>query len=243
MAVNPAFNGAGTTLSSGYYIRNFYSAARNARTTAGRRDMSNPELTQADGAALRRAVRSLSRSEFTETQDEDIRNKAMAYVETYNHMLASASESSDDRILRSAKQMKALTQSYASELDKIGITVNDDGTLESREARLSTSPLSKLEKLFSKDSGFMQKISAHSRKIERQSDALLTEEAQRRAAKRTAAQGTVTDPGSAGSTSSGAAGSFAAGSPATAAAQIVSAAMDLDMLSHTGIGGHINLTL
>ena len=200
--------------------------------------MSNPELTQADGAALRRAVRSLSRSEFTETQDEDIRNKAMAYVETYNHMLASASESSDDRILRSAKQMKALTQSYASELDKIGITVNDDGTLESREARLSTSPLSKLEKLFSKDSGFMQKISAHSKKIERQSDALLTEEAQRRAAKRTAAQGTVTDPGSAGSTSSG-----AAGSPATAAAQIVSAAMDLDMLSHTGIGGHINLTL
>ncbi len=243
MAVNPAFNGAGTTLSSNYYMRNFYRAARSARTTAGRREMSNSQLTYADGAALRRAVRSLGSSEFNETQAEDIRNKALAYVETYNHVLSSAADSSDDRITRSAKQMKALSQKYASELDRIGITVHEDGTLESREARLESAPLSRFEKLFSRDSEMMQQMSAHSRKIERQSDALLMEEAQRLAAKQRSRAATDTAASSGSTDTNAGISGNTAETPATAAAQIVSAAMDLDTLAHTGIGGHINLTL
>lgn len=239
MAVNAAYIGAGTTLSSNFYIRNFYRASANARANSTRREMSSHELTQADSAALRRAVKSLGRSEFVETQDEDIRNKALAYVETYNHMLSSSSGSSDDQIRRAMKQMKSLTQQYASELDKIGITVHDDGTMESREARLTSASLSKFEKLFSGDSDYMQKIATYSRKIERQSDELLTADAQRRsaaAAKKAAAKQTP-------DSSSNADPDAAAGTAATSVAQIVAAEMDLDTLMHTGIGNHVNLIL
>jgi hypothetical protein len=72
------------------------------------------------------------------------------------------------------KQMKNLTSEYADDLDDIGITVNSDGTLETRSSLLSTASLSKFESLFSSDSNYMQRTNAYRKRAERRSDALNT---------------------------------------------------------------------
>ncbi len=172
MLKNNTYLGTGTTLSSSYYLRNFYTSNRNARLASNRKSMDNSELTLADGMALRRAVKKLNSLEFTDEKDTDIRNSVKAFIQTYNHALASTSDSTDHTLKRTQKQLKSILREYSDSLDKIGVTVNDDGTLTQRDALFSTASLSKFEQLFSSGSDFIQRTSACAKRIERRSDAL-----------------------------------------------------------------------
>lgn len=164
--------GTGTSLSTNFYLRRFYTSNRDARTSSKRSSFKNSELSLADGMALRRAVKSLGSFEYDKTKDADIRNGIRAYISTYNNTISSLSKSSDRTLERNMKQMKALTKEYSRELDKVGITVNEDGTLTSRDDLFKSADLSKFEKLFSKDSDYMQRTAAYGKRIERQSEAL-----------------------------------------------------------------------
>lgn len=223
---NATYTGAGTTLSSNYYMRNFYVSNRDAQSSSSRKSISNTSLTLADGIALRRAIKNLGASDYSETQDTSIRNSVLAYIKTYNNTLSSSSASSDYQLTKEAKHLKSVTSEYADELDKIGITVNEDGTLTSRDSLFETASLSKFKALFSSDSDYMQRISSYAKRIEHRSEALdLSEKNQKIqeiAAKKAAS--TTADT-------------------ATSAAQIVAASMDLDTLVNTGIGKNVNVVL
>lgn len=219
MAHKDTFIGTGTTLSSSYYLRSFYHSNRNAITASKREDMGNTALTLADSHALHRALRQLTSSDFTEEQDTNARNRVQAYIETYNNMLSSASDSSDHTLERNVRQLKNVTKEYSSELDKIGITINKDGTLTSRESLFKNADLSKFEKLFSNKSEYMQRASAYAKRLVRRSEVLTVTENQERLRKR------------------------AAGDNAAAAAQPVSESTDLDTLLNTGIGRNVNVVL
>lgn len=218
------YAGTGITLSSNYYLRNFYVANRNARTSSKRKDMDNSELTLADGMALRRAVKKLNSLEFTDEKDSDIRSSVKAFIETYNNAIDSTADSTDHTLNRTMKQLKSIAKDYASDLDKIGVTVNDDGTLTRRDTLFSTASLSKFEKLFSSDSDFVQQTLACAKRIERRSDALsITKQHQKlleNAKKQT--DGTA---------------------DTTAVAQLISDGTDLDTLLNTGIGQNVNIVL
>ena len=54
----------------------------------------------------------------------------MALVDTYNNSIDSASNSSSSSMKRYAKQLKKLAGKYSDELENIGITINNDGTLK-----------------------------------------------------------------------------------------------------------------
>lgn len=231
MAYKDVYLGTGTTLSSNYYLRNFYQSNRNARTASKRHEMSNTELTLADSHALRKALKKLGSSEFNEDHDTSIRNSVSAYIQTYNNMLSSASTSSDRTLERNAKQLKSITNEYAKELDKIGITVNDDGTLTSRETLLNSADLSKFKKLFSGDSEYMQRTTAYAKRLVRRSEALdvtatqkqLKEIADRKADSSTTTADTVSD--------------------IAAAALAASDSPDLNTLLNNGIGKNVNVVL
>lgn len=169
-------SGIGTTLSSNYYLRSFYISNRDARTSSKRNGMDNSSLSSADSKALRRAVKELGNLEYTDEKEDTVRNTAKAFVETYNNAVSSTSASSDHTLERNMKQLKALAKEYASDLDKIGITVNSDGTLKCRDALFSSANISKFEKLFSGSSDFMQRTSACAKRIERRSDTLISTE-------------------------------------------------------------------
>lgn len=225
MALN-AFAGTGTSLSANFYLRKFYVANTDARTSSKRSSYTDSELSRADGMALRRAVKNLGSFAYEESRDANIRNSVNAYISTYNNTISSLSDSEDATLEKNLKRLKALTKEYSSELDKIGITIKDDGTLSSRDALFKSADLSKFEKLFSKDSDYMQRISAYGKRIERQSSDLCAIEQ----AKKHASPSTKTD-------------SSASKGETTAAAQIVAEALDLDVLLNTGIGKNINISL
>lgn len=229
MSSKDAYIGTGTTLSSSYYLRTFYQSNRTAGTSSKRHDMKSTELTLADSHALRKAIRQLGSSDFTETQDTNARNKVLAYIQTYNNMLSSASVSSDHTLERNVKQLKNVTSEYASELDKIGITVNDDGTLTSRETLFKSADLSKFEKLFSNNSDYMQRTTAYAKRLVRRSEALSDTENQKKFNKTATAINDSTQT--------------ASESNVTAAAQALSESVDLDTLLNTGIGQNVNVVL
>lgn len=224
--------GAGTTLSSSYFMRNFYVANSNARTSSNRSEMRNSELSYADSTALRRAIRNLGNANYIEDQDPNIRNSVKAFINVYNNLLDSASGSGDYDLERSAKQLKSLTNEYASQLDKIGITVKSDGTLEARDSLFETAKLSKFENLFSKDSDYMQRATSNAKRVQRYSQAL----------ENNVLNQLVSKPG--GNTS-GIPGSGEPGDEEdrTEIAGLVADALDLDTLVGKGIGKNINIVL
>ena len=244
---NTAYIGSGTTLSSKYYLRSFYRSNREAGTSSKRREFSGNQLALADGRALRQAVRRLTSSDFSDSRhgndrcrDANTRNSVLAYIQTYNNMLSSAGSSSDRTLERSAKQLKNITSEYSSELDKIGITVNDDGTLTSRTTLFESADLSKFKELFSADAAYMQRTSTYAKRFASRGEALVTSDNNLLMQKKNAAAtgSSATD----GTTTSGATESPDDGT-ATTAAQIVSQSLDLDTLLNTGIGKNINLIL
>lgn len=168
--------GAGTTLSSSYYVRRFYSENENARTTTKRKQLSNSTLSNADAHALRQAVKSLGSFSYDDVNSTNIRNNVKAFVSTYNNLMSSAADSQDRKTIQNAKNIKNLTNEYADDLDKLGITVNADGTLEARTALLNTTSISKFEKLFSSDTDYMQRVNSFAKRIEQRGSTLYLEE-------------------------------------------------------------------
>ena len=171
-----AYAGTGVSLSSSYYLRRFYSANTDAKTSASRKQYSNTALSNADARALRRAIKSLGSFTYDDDSSTNIRNSVSAFIDTYNNLLDSSGSSEDRRMQQTYKSMKKLTSEYADELDKIGMTVSKDGTLKKRSDLFANADISKFEKLFSKDTDYMQRISAYTRRIQKRSETLDIEE-------------------------------------------------------------------
>ena len=120
---NTAYVGAGTTLGTSYYMRRFYAANADARTTTSRSNLTNSTLTGADSHALRRAIRSLGSFTYDDDNEINIKNSVSAFISTYNNMINSSGASDDRTMKNTQKSLKNLTAEYESQLDKIGITV------------------------------------------------------------------------------------------------------------------------
>lgn len=216
-------SGIGTTLSSNYYLRNFYISNRDARTSSKRSGMDNSALSAADSKALRRALKQLGNFEYTDEKEDAIRNTAKAFVEVYNNTISSSSASTDTSLEHSMKQLKTLAKDYTSDLDKIGITVNSDGTLKCRDALFSSADISKFEKLFSTGTDFMQRASSCAKRIERRSDALISTEQHQKLLESSKKK---------------------SASPAeTPVSQLFAAGTDLNTVLNTGVGRNVNISL
>lgn len=227
-----------TSLSSTYYLRDFYISNRSARTSSSRSEYTTNELSLADGQALRRAIKRLGSFDYNDDESANIRSSVMAFVSTYNNTLSSLSDSDDQTLSHTLKQMKSLTSEYEDDLDKIGITLNSDGTLSTREKLLSTASLSKFKALFSADSKYMQQTSAYSKRIERQSNMLVLREknAQHSLSKGNSSSSTTDSNAVASQTA-------ATTNTTTAAAQILAASAASDDLTANGIGQNVNISL
>jgi hypothetical protein len=173
MAISATYIDAATYLSSTYYLRNFYKSNVDARSSSTRSEYSNDELSLADGKALARAIRNLGSFTYDDDSDQDIRNSVSAFISTYNNLISSLSDSDDSSLKYNMKQLKNISSEYSSALDKVGITVNSDGTFTARSSLLSTASLSKFEDLFSADSDYMIRTNACRKRIERRSDSLV----------------------------------------------------------------------
>lgn len=155
---------SGLSLSSNYFMRNFYANNRNVIKSSGRNDYTKIELSFEDSRALTRASKRLLNNDYgseTDEKDEDVsdttRSSIEAFVTTYNNAIDSSKTTSSHDTKRYVKQLKALTNKYASELSDIGITVERSGKLTVNEDLLKTANNSKVRKIFSPDQEYSQK--------------------------------------------------------------------------------------
>jgi AraC-like DNA-binding protein len=168
---------SGLNLSSDYFMRNFYKANRSAIKGSARKAFSNVELSYEDSRALSRAAHRLQKNDYTSTSsdsdDDDDENdlsdttKASieAFVSTYNNAIESGNETDDHDTERYLKQLKNLTKNHADELEEIGISIENDGTLTIDDELLSLADNDKLENLFSADQEYTRRVKSLAAKL------------------------------------------------------------------------------
>lgn len=222
----------GVNLSSKYFLRSFYSSERTAGDVSQRHNFSSSQLSFEDAAALRRAVKKLGSFPYDADSSTNIRSSVKAYAETYNNLITSSEETGDQTVADSVKKLKSLTEKYKDDLDKVGITVNNDGTLTTRDTMFANADISKFKELFSGESDYMQKSNAYARRIEHQSEQLITAE-KNRLYRRPASANKPSDTQ----------GSANLSQTSRTADQIAAASADLEALLNPGIGQNVNLVL
>jgi DNA-directed RNA polymerase alpha subunit len=142
----------GVTLSSDFYLSNFYKDNRSARKSSGRSGLTSTELSCEDARALRRAVKQLSSYSYSDEENkENIANSISAFASAYNNALSSSGKDSASDINRYAKQLKKLANKYSDELSDIGITIEKNGSMTVSTNLLSAASVDSLKKVFSKD--------------------------------------------------------------------------------------------
>lgn len=153
---------SGLTLSTDYFMRNFYKSNRTVSKKNGRSNFSKIELSYEDSRALSRAAKRMLNTDFDTDENEDadigetMKSKIKAFVNTYNNALETG-DSNDYDTNRYLRQLKTLSRKHSDELSDIGITVEKDGTLTINEDLLKMADNSKVRKVFSSDNDFSQK--------------------------------------------------------------------------------------
>ena len=97
-----AVAGTGTSLSASYYLRNFYTANRNAVTSSKRKEMTVGTLSQADATALHRAAKKLRNFNYEDdtTDSANIYGSVNAFIQVYNNTLSSGNKTDDASLNR-----------------------------------------------------------------------------------------------------------------------------------------------
>lgn len=156
---------SGVSLSTNYFLNNFYENNRSVSKSSGRSDYTKLELSYEDSRALTRAAKRLLKNDYgSDTDEKDIaisnttRSALTAFVDTYNNTVDSSKTSTDHDTKYQLKKMKAYLHKYSDELEHIGISMESDGKLKINEDLLKTAKNSKVRKIFSSDQEFSKKF-------------------------------------------------------------------------------------
>ena len=173
-----AVAGTGTSLSASYYLRNFYTANRNAVTSSKRKEMTGGTLSQADATALHRAAKKLRNFNYEDdtTDSANIYGSVNAFIQVYNNTLSSGNKTDDASLNRYSRYLKSLSKEHSSELSRIGITVNSDGSLSANDNLLKSAKVSKVKTLFADDAEYITKVRRYSKKMAEKADSVVLSE-------------------------------------------------------------------
>lgn len=156
---------SGVSLSTNYFLNNFYENNRSVSKSSGRSDYTKLELSYEDSRALTRAAKRLLQNDYgSDTDEKDTaisdttRSALTAFVDTYNNTVDSSKTSTDHDTKYQLKKMKAYLHKYSDELEHIGISMESDGKLKINEDLLKTAKNSKVRKIFSSDQEFSKKF-------------------------------------------------------------------------------------
>lgn len=155
-----------TTISNyNYLLRNCYSSNRNARKAVYRTTFSKEELISADSNALKKIARNLKDLDYSAENGVNVYNNVKAFVESYNNLIESTSDSNSGKLERVQKNLKKLVKEYADELEEIGIKASASGGLKLDEKTLLSASPSKVSKVFSSSGSFTSNIRKYASSI------------------------------------------------------------------------------
>lgn len=146
-----------------------YSALTKGST---RKDATISTLSFADASALRNAVRRLQDYKFEDGTDAEVQEKLKAFSDAVNNTLESGTKYSGNSssVKNAVSKIKNLNNEYASELKKIGISVDKSGTLSVYESASKLYSKEKFSKFFDKDSKYLNDLYSAAQRITRRVD-------------------------------------------------------------------------
>ncbi len=114
---------------------------------------SDAEGAWKDLAALRKDT--LYKQKADGTYDtEEIRKNVQKFIDGYNNAIESAQNSGNTNVLRSASKLIAQTKNYAHDLEKLGITIQNDNTITMDETVFESADMKDVKNIFAGDFSF-----------------------------------------------------------------------------------------
>ena len=109
---------------------------------------------------------------FEDVTKDQIQEKLKAFTDTMNNTLESATKygKGSTSVKNAASTIKNLNTQYASDLAKIGITVNKDGSMSLYENASKNYSVSKFSEFFDKDSQYLTDLYSAAKRITRRVD-------------------------------------------------------------------------
>lgn len=160
----------GLTLTTDYFMRNFYRNNRDAIKDSGRGNFSKIELSFEDSRALSHAARRLMTNDYGTEEDDDkdidetTKASIEAFVNIYNNALKTG-DSDDHETAHCLKQLKSLLRKNADDLEEIGISIEKNGSLSINDDLLKMADTSKVRKVFNSETGISKKAWNLSKKL------------------------------------------------------------------------------
>ena len=153
-------------------IRLFYNHYSSVASGSTRKNSTTGTLSFADATALRNAIRNLQDYKFEDVTKDQIQEKLKAFTDTMNNTLESAAKygKGNSSVKHAASTIKNLNTQYASDLAKIGITVNKDGSMSLYENAAKNYSVSKFSEFFDKDSQYLSDLYSAANRITRRVD-------------------------------------------------------------------------
>lgn len=165
----------GISVTNSLSLRLFYHSFSSVASGSKRISASTGTLSMADASALRNAVRKLQDFKFEDATKAQIQEKLKAFTDTMNNALTSASKygRTDTSVKNAAAKLKRLNSEYSSSLQKIGITVEKDGTMSLYENASKNYSVEKFSSFFDEDSKYLKEVYDAAKKITRKVDVRL----------------------------------------------------------------------
>ena len=153
-------------------LRIYYGKYSTLVKGTSRKEATKGTLSMADASALRNAIRKLQDYSFDDGTDNQNQEKLKAFTDAINNTLSSASKygSNNTSVKNAATKIKQLNNQYASELKKIGITVEKDGTMSVYESASTTYKKERFSEFFDKDSKYLNDLYDAAKRITRRVD-------------------------------------------------------------------------
>lgn len=154
-------------------LRNFYNGNRNYVVKTSREDVSTDKLSYADSVALCRAVKKLGSYDFKNADEDDLEEMVRGFVDTYNYTLDSSKYSTNRSVQSAYKGIKKLAETYADDLEDIGIKADSSGYLKLSSSAKSNIKGSRFQEKLGSDSAFMKQLSSYAKQISNHIDLYL----------------------------------------------------------------------
>lgn len=167
-AYKSKIDSTGVDLSKSFYLNKYYTKNHKAISGSSRKDFADCELIYEDSRALRRASKHLSGYKYNEEDsEENIQSSILAFQETYNNAISSASGVDDRQVRKYMKQLETLIGEHKEDLEDIGITIDSKTKkMTVNEELLKNVDIEDIKKAFStEESNLLQKTAHLSKRI------------------------------------------------------------------------------
>ncbi len=91
---------------------------------------------------------------------------AESFVNSYNDFVSGIGSSGDSTVSNKDSFVSGMTNAYTSRLDKVGISINSDGTLSIDKDTFNSATASQLEKIFGKEDSFASFMGEQAKQLE-----------------------------------------------------------------------------